>query len=511
MKQRILAFFCAALLVLSFASCAKQPAQEPESETQTSAAGDDKTQKTMVTLPYTSADSLNPFETKSRVNLDIAGLLFDPLYQIDASFEAVPVLALSAENERESLTVTLRNDVHFPKGELLTARDVVYSFQCAKESPMFSARLENIFSASAVSDDTVRFTLLSPDRFAVNCLDFPVVKFSTGDAKMPTGTGRFLYKAKKDGTVRLLRNEETSSFDDIAFLQIALYDIRETVNALPLVEIGQLSSFLLDPAKQAMEKVGGKMETVHMNNLVFCGMNSTGELLSDPAVRQAIAAAVDRTALSERAFSAAATPTQTPFHPNWSVLDSRLQTPVYDTERANELLENAGYVYASAGKVREKEGTALTLRLLCNSENKQRLSAAKQLQEMLSAVGIGTELETLDYSSYIARLKSGAFDLYLGEVKLPANMSLSAFFNEDGGAAFGIDPQGSVSASYAQLVSGEAEMATFIKVFTQELPFLPLCFRDAYLYYTSELTYEGEVSENALYGNLYSWRLKSDA
>ena len=167
MKQRILAFFCAALLVLSFASCAKQPAQEPESETQTSAAGDDKTQKTMVTLPYTSADSLNPFETKSRVNLDIAGLLFDPLYQIDASFEAVPVLALSAENEGESLTVTLRNDVHFPKGELLTARDVVYSFQCAKESPMFSARLENIFSASAVSDDAVRFTLLSPDRFAV--------------------------------------------------------------------------------------------------------------------------------------------------------------------------------------------------------------------------------------------------------------------------------------------------------------------------------------------------------
>ena len=181
MKQRILAFFCAALLVLSFASCAKQPAQEPESETQTSAAGDDKTQKTMVTLPYTSADSLNPFETKSRVNLDIAGLLFDPLYQIDASFEAVPVLALSAENEGESLTVTLRNDVHFPKGELLTARDVVYSFQCAKESPMFSARLENIFSASAVSDDAVRFTLLSPDRFAVNCLDFPVVKFSTGE------------------------------------------------------------------------------------------------------------------------------------------------------------------------------------------------------------------------------------------------------------------------------------------------------------------------------------------
>ena len=507
MKQRITALLCAAALLFCLAACGEKTPPEPTEPT-TSSAGD-TAKKIMVTLPFTSADVLNPFQTKSRVNLSISELLFDPLYQIDASFEAVPVLAKSADVQGDSVTVTLRDDVRFPSGELLTARDVVYSFQCAKESPLYAVRLENVFSAAAQADDLVRFTLVSPDLYCVNCLDFPVVKFSTGESEMPDGTGRFLYQTGSDSTARLVRNEATSSFEDLAFDELLLYDIRETVNALPLVEIGQLTCFLLDPAKQAVEKVGGRMETVPMNNLVFCGMNSESAALQDPAVRQAIAVAVDRQTLAERAFSGAAEAAQTPFHPRWSALNAAMQTPVYDTARANELLEGAGYTYPEGTRTRAKEGTPLSLRLLVNDENRQRLAAAKQLQGMLAVVGIATELETVDYNSYLTRLKSGGFDLYLGEVKLPANMSLSAFFSEEGGANFGIDRMGSASLSYQKFRAGKSEMATFIKVFAAQTPFLPLCFRDAYLYYTGELNYEGEVSETALYGNLYTWSLKT--
>ncbi len=509
MKKRLLALLCAALMILALASCGERQPTDPTDESTTAPVSENTEKKTLVTLPYTSADVLNPFQTKTRVNLDVASLLFDPLFQIDASFEAVPVLAQSGEVRDTTVTVTLRNDVRFPRGELLTARDVVYSFQYAKESPLFAARLENVFSAAMQSDDIVTFTLVSPDPFALNCLDFPVARFSTAEAEMPDGTGRYLYKTDSDGKIRLLRNEETSSFDDVSFLELALYDIRETVNALPLVEIGQLTCYLLDPSKQTVEKVSGRMETVHLNNLVFCGMNSENGALQDSSVRRAISLAVNKQSLCERAFSGAAVPAQTPFHPQWSILSANMQTPVYDTAKANELLESAGYGYPDTGaRLREKDGVPLTLRLLVNSENKARLSAAKRLQEMLAAVGIGTELESIDYNSYIARIKSGGFDLYLGEVKEPANMSLSAFFTEDGGAHYGLDLTGGVCMSYRDFLSGGVEMATFIKVFTQEVPFLPLCFRDAYLYYTGELVYEGEVSENALLGNMYTWSLR---
>ena len=508
MNKRWTALICAALLVLSLAAC-RSPRPQEETTTTAATTSDETAKKTMVTLPYTAADVLNPFKTSSRVNRDVAELIFDPLYQIDASFEAVPVLASDAAFTSDSIVVTVRNDVRFSSGELLTARDVVYSFQYAKDSPLFASQLENVFSAAADADETVRFTLHSPDQFALNCLDFPVMRFSTGEADMPTGTGRYLYQTDADGKGRLVRNEQTASFDEVAFEQILLYDISETVNALPLVEIGQLTCFLLDPAKQAVEKVGGRMETVHLNNLVFCGMNYKSSALQDPAVRQAIAVAVDKTVLSERAFAGAAQPTQTPFHPLWSVLSANMQTPVYDVERANTLLEDAGYLYENASsKTRAKDGESLSLRLLINSENEQRRAAANTLQDMLAVVGIGVEIEEIDYNSYLLRLQSGGFDLYLGEVKLPASMSLSAFFAADGGASFGIDPASSVCASYNDLCAGEVEMATFLKVFSQELPFLPLCFRDAYLYYTGELVYEGSVSENALFGNLYTWSLK---
>ena len=509
MKKRLLALLCAVLLVLGISACGKGPQTDPSQSETSAPVSEQEEKKTLVTLPYTSADVLNPFQTKSRVNLDIASLLFDPLFQIDSAFEAVPVLAESAEVQGTAVTVTLRSDVRFPRGELLTARDVVYSFQYAKESPLFAARLENVFSAAAQTDEIVSFTLESPDPYAVNCLDFPVARFSTAEEEMPDGTGRYLYQSDSDGKIRLLRNETTSSFDDVSFFELALYDIRETVNALPLVEIGQLTCFFLDPSKQTVEKVGGRMETVHMNNLVFLGMNSSNDFLQDSAVRRAISLAADKLTLSERAFSGAAVAAQTPFHPQWSVLDPTMQTPVYDTAKAKELLENAGYTYPEGGaKLREKEGVPLTLRLLVNSENKARVTAAKMLQEMLAVVGIGSELESIDYNSYVVRIQSGGFDLYLGEVKEPANMSLSAFFGEEGGARYGIDLDSGVPVCYRDLLAGSVEMATFIKVFTQEVPFLPLCFRDAYLYYTGELVYEGEVSENALLGNMYTWSLR---
>ena len=510
MKKRITALLCAAVLLLGLAACGGQQPTEDPSNAQTTAATDDGSKKTVITLPYMSADVLNPFKTQSHVNKDIADLLFDSLFQIDDAFEAVPVLAVEATPQGDTLMVTLREDVRFSSGELLTARDVVYSFQLAKESPLFAPRLGNVFSAAADADHLVRFTLLAPDVFAVNCLDFPVVQFSTGEEEMPVGTGRFLYNASKEGSVRLLRNENTASFDEVAFDEIALYDISQTVNALPLVEIGQLTCYLLDPSRRSAEKVGGSMELVHMNNLVFCGFNSESEALQEKAVRQAISYAVNKSVLVSRAYADVAQPTQTPFHPLWSALDANMQTPIFDTERANELLEEAGYVYEGGTKVRSKEGEPLSLRLLVNSENKPRLAAAKSLQEMLSVVGFGVALESIDYNSYVARLKSGGFDLYLGEVKLPADMSLSAFFGEEGSANYGIDLSGSVCTGYNELRAGRTEMATFVKVFVQELPFLPLCFRDACLYYTGELNYEGSVSENALYSNIYTWSLKGN-
>ena len=72
MKKRLLALLCAVLLVLGISACGKGPQTDPSKSETSAPVSEQEEKKTLVTLPYTSADVLNPFQTKSRVNLDIA-------------------------------------------------------------------------------------------------------------------------------------------------------------------------------------------------------------------------------------------------------------------------------------------------------------------------------------------------------------------------------------------------------------------------------------------------------
>ena len=110
--------------------------------------------------------------------------------------------------------------------------------------------------------------------------------------------------------------------------------------------------------------------------------------LADARVRQAIAYALDRKAMSDGLAGGAEVP-KTWFFPQWQPDD--LATFEYNVDKANQLLDEAGWVDSNGDGTRDKDGVELILRFYTTTRQ-QRIDYQVLAQEYLTAVGIGTQL-----------------------------------------------------------------------------------------------------------------------
>ena len=84
-------------------------------------------------------------------------------------------------------------------------------------------------------------------------------------------------------------------------------------------------------------------------------------------------------------------------------------------------------------------------------------------------------------------------------------MNLSPFFSENGEASYTVDSGSTVAKAYTDFAAGKIDVSTFDKVFDEYKPFIPIGYRYGIAYYSRELKFEGTVSENDIFANVYSW------
>lgn len=510
MKKIIAVFLCLTFIFLFFCSCKRET--QPTDETTTAFDEEQETTTTQaivsktVTIGYYSHKSLNPYKTNSAVNNNISKLLYDSLFKLDNEYNLVTAIAQEYERDGKNIFVTLKEGVLFSDGSKLSADDVVYSFTLAKKSSLYKARL-SLFTSAYSKDGGVMFTLSSEDIYAVNCLDFPIIQAGQENANLPIGSGRYVAK-KKSGSYTLSRNENYSLDEQLEQETIKLYDINETQTPLYLLQIGELS-FVYDDLSNSKEKykINANTAAVNLNNLVFLSFNSENALFKDSNIKNAISKAIDINSLCGVCYDSMARPCTNAFNPSWSAVSSLAEKDIsQDTLKAAALLEESGYVFEySTNKYRSKNFEFLKLNLIVNKEDSRRTSLASQIKKSLNAVGIDLTVENLSFSDYKERLEKGEFDMYIGEIKLTQNMSLRPFFKKGGNANYGIDTKSTACDAYYDFVSGKIDISTFVKVFDEYKPFIPICYRSGIIYYSRELKYEGSASESDVFSNIYSW------
>ena len=507
MKKLICLLACFAIVVGIFSACGDRNTDDTTTTENTTQVTEIQAPapERKVTLGYYKSKSLNPFKTESPTNRNLMTLIYDSLFLPTDNYTVEPLIGLSFTNNEKMLTVTLDPEALFSDGTAIDPAEVVYSFNLAKESSQYKGRLQN-FSSAAAGVGSVTFTLVSADIFAETCLTFPIVKYGTGDKAIPTGSGRYTI-AKKSGNYRLTANEYSTRLEEMATLSIDLIPITSDAGELYLLQTGDLTYFFDDLSDGEYTKIRANTTRVSLNNMVYLGINSDTKELKNKKVKEAICYAINKTSLADSAYSGIAKQSDVPFNPAWNILGEQ-STIFYEQNpmKANDLLDEAGYVYAYANnQYRSKNFEYIDFTLLVNNESAPKKKIAQMIADSLKSVGIKVTVNAVSYEEYLQALRYGSYDLYIGEVKLTPNMSLYPFFSENGSANYGISTDSATAKAYKDFTAGKVDIFTFIQVFSSEKPFIPLLFREGIAYYSRELTYEDTVNEYELFANIYSW------
>lgn len=508
MKKIISILLCVLMSFLTLSSCGNS---ENKRESQTI---DDTVS---IKLPVSRMDSFNPYFCETDYNSEISSLLYDGLVRIQDDLSYKNAVASGINQNENSISATIRGDAFFSDNTRVTSSDVLYSFNIAKKSPNYEKKLENFESCTTAGDISVSFTLKENNIFAVNCLDFPIIKSpkqsSKDDEKLnedeskstvPTGCGRYKFE---DETYETLTLNEYWYGEDLPHIRkIKLVNLIDTNAAVNSMETGNISYLFQDLSSGVYNRVNAFTSKILMTNLVYLGINSFSKCLTKPEARQAIMLVIDREKIVENSFLSNAKATNTPFYPNWKELGSLYfdkRDFKEDLHEANMLLDKAGYLEKDSFSMRTSDD--VKLKLLVNSDNAYKVAAANEIAESLKAVGITVAVSSVSFEDYKTKLGQVDYDLYIGEVKLPDDMSLNVFFGENGAATYGINKDADMVSVYKQFRAGKITLQRFVDYFNVYLPFIPICYRFGIASYTNEMTYKTEGTHSDIYNGIYTW------
>lgn len=356
-------------------------------------------------------------------------LVYEGLLRAELDGTLKPMLAKSWTASDDGLTYefTLRDDVKFSDGTLVTAEDVVASFTRLKADglPYAQDRFKSVETVEATENGKVRFTLSSPDAGFLLNLGNPFVVGSAvmskewlenNDPKTAMmGTGPFeMVSYVPNQELVLKRNENYWNAEEAAEVEnmTIRYMPEQSAQIAGLVS-GQID--LMFPSSESMLQLS-RMENISTKavastNTVRININTNKEPFSNVDFRRAMSLALSREDVVSGAFLGEATPSA-PVPPAyaWGSDPSELKYQHQDIEKAKELLAKAGY----------PDGVDITLNHLAGYASYLDRFAAIIKQNMAEA-GIRVTIEANQTAVWLDKQNNANYDIMTNEYAYQAD------------------------------------------------------------------------------------------
>lgn len=356
-------------------------------------------------------------------------------------FATIPGLAESWEGSGLSYTYTLRDGLLWSDGTPLTADDVAWTINTSRDQEWTNhyATTANL-TAIAVDDRTLTVESAVPDP-KLPTLDVYIVPrhiwepqagsvddLAAYDALDGVGSGPFTLterKANQSWTMTANPNywKGKAAIDQVVFRVFSDGDAMVTalksgeIDAAHLVPAQSFEDLKSEDGIVTVAGAQGGFTELAMNGMAG-GLGDGHPALQDIEVRHAIAHAIDRQSLFDRVVLGQGEMIDTigvSPDPEWTPEIPADQQLNYDPERANQMLDDAGYLDTDGNGVREMPGGGdeLSFRYAERSDSVNSAAIRELLEGWLKEIGIAIEVSVFDDSQLGQIVYDGTYDLFV--------------------------------------------------------------------------------------------------
>lgn len=385
-------------------------------------------------------DTLNPGLSILAVEYTIFELVYDSMYSLnlDGSFTLSIADSATVSDDGTVWTYKIKDGLKFHDGEDLTAEDVAFTYNLYKDTPEYpylNGYYTTYFdSIEATANNEVVLTLTEAiPNIESQLVYLYILPKHIWESVNPTefdnvamiGSGPFkMAEYVPDEFVRLAANKEHFStppkVDEVIFQTFDNPDA--LVQAIKTGQVDMISS-LPGTAVEGLKSeapvtvVTGAPFSPGPEDIIFnqidpenCPVDEGGLCTGHPAlrdrnVRLALAHATDKQKIIDVVLFGLGTPGFTLIPDGLGVwFNNTLKDYEFDTAKANQILDDAGYLDTDGDGVREMpDGSrALSFRINWDSDNSDYPRIAELLQEMWTEIGIALEPQAFDADALTA-------------------------------------------------------------------------------------------------------------
>jgi peptide/nickel transport system substrate-binding protein len=354
----------------------------------------------------------------------LANTVYEKLFSYDANYQIKPFLCESYKISPDGkiYTLDLRKGVLFHNGSEMTAEDVKYSLDRARDKNLpsvlasFFGKIKDViitgpYQVQLILSEPTNSLLyiLSSQVGTMAIMPKKVLEANNNKVEKPIGTGPYEFVSwERDNKLTLKRFEKYTqakgSIDgDLGkkpayFDSIIFYVMKEPATRIMALERGDVDLVGFLPYQQIddLKKKDGLTVLSELAldtrwNMFFLSFKHP--LLSKVEFRRALALALDRNEVTKAAVWGYGKPSFSMILPQDQAYSPEIEKMMpYDPKKAKELLKEIGYRGES-------------IKITCCKNYPQMYDQAVTAQAMWAAVGINTTIEVIDWTMVLERWK----------------------------------------------------------------------------------------------------------
>ncbi|WP_312540631.1 oligopeptide ABC transporter substrate-binding protein [Enterococcus sp.] len=390
----------------------------------------------------------------------------EPLFYYDSDFKIVdggPAdLVLDLDNNKA--TITLRDELKWADGEDVTADDLIFSYEVIGHQDYTGIRYDNNFTniigmeeyhageaetisgITAISDKVIEieYKEMHPGmmqsgggvygsalpKHTFEGIEVADMQSSDPVRKNPIGFGPYVMSNIVAGeSVEYLPNEYyyggKPSLEKVVFRAVPSASINEALNARQFDLVYQMPTDTYDSYSDTEGyEMLGRMQRAYTYigfNLGVLGEDGSVEYdpnakMANKSLRQAMGYAMDNNAIGERFYYGLRTRATTLISPVYGTLhDPSIAGYDYNMEKANQLLDDAGFIDVDGDGYREDpDGNPLVINFASMSGGETAQPLADYYIQQWQEIGLNVEYSTgrlIDFQAFYDKLKNDDPDI----------------------------------------------------------------------------------------------------